>query len=114
MKFLRVLLQMATEVTAGNYINLALCKFYNDNSYEEWIVLLMQALENFGAQSVRQLKKVNEAAIYFIVELFRKNAEMMVCILSPDTINYLLKEFLLPNLFSECREHQSKSILALD
>jgi hypothetical protein len=73
LKFLKVLMNMLRNCVSGNFINFAICDFYQDSSFSEMSKLVFQCIFNMKLKELHLYEKINKALFKFIEEFFKKN-----------------------------------------
>lgn len=72
-KFLKVLMNMLRKCISGNFINFAICDFYNDGSFTEMSKLVFKCIFNQNLKDILLYEKITKALYKFIEEFFKKN-----------------------------------------
>jgi len=61
----------------GNYINFAICEYYNDNTFTQLSHSTMRAILNQDTNELKTYKKLNLKMYNFVEEFFKKHLEIV-------------------------------------
>lgn len=89
---------MLTNCLDGGYINFAICTYYNDDSYGQFLLQLCTCILCVPQVSVLSYKKSSEKIVKLLCELIRKQLSMLMLTVDTDTISKLFTNVLLPAL----------------
>ena len=113
-KFLKVLMNMLQNCVSGNFINFAICDFYNDSSFTEMSKYVFQCIFNMNMKELQQYEKINKTLFKFIEEFFKKNIYLIFTSFEESTIKNVIEQILIPGLQFDSFELRSLTNSTLD
>lgn len=69
-KYVRSFSQYYLNVVSGNYINFAICEYYNDDTFTQLTVLMVKMVTQLDLNAVRQYSKVYASVFTMLQALF--------------------------------------------
>jgi len=76
-RFLKVLMAMLGKCITGNYINFAICEYYNDNTFTQLSQMVMQCILNQDMAQVKSYKQLYKQMYSLLEEFFQKHLELV-------------------------------------
>ena len=89
---------MLDKCICGNYINFAICDFYNDNSFAEITTMLFKAILNQDLKQLFQYEKLTQELYKLLDDFFKKNSEMIFLKFDPELLKNIVEKILVPGL----------------
>lgn len=113
-KFVSVLMQMLMNCIQGNYINFAICEFYNDFTFMQLSQLIIKSILNQDLKQMQLYKKLYRKVNTLVEELFKKHLEMIMLRFDFSLILDIIKKILIPGMREDLFEHKSAALLTID
>jgi hypothetical protein len=111
-------LKRATDITGrfvlGNYINFAMCEYYNDDSFSQLINAVFRSLLNVDMKQLAGYSKLHRKILMFVEEFFKRHLELTFLKLDFELIIAVVNQLLFPNLGDSEFAIKSNALLSLD
>ena len=98
----------------GNYINFAICEFYNDNTFTQLSTMIFQSIMNQDLNDVKQFKKLNLRMHQLLEEFFKKHLELIFMRFEFSHVKDIIEKILVQGIREEQFELKSCALITLD
>lgn len=76
-RYLKVLMAMLGKCISGNYINFAICEYYNDNTFTQLSQMIMQCILNQDLDLIKSYKPLYKQLYTLLEDFFNKHLELI-------------------------------------
>lgn len=114
LRFLKIALHFLEKCVCGNYINFAICEYYNDNTFTQLSQMVLQSIMNQDLQELKYFKKLNLKVYQVLEEFFKKHLELIFLRFDFNFLLSIIDRLLLPALREESFELKSCALITLD
>lgn len=114
LRFLKVSMTILHKCIIGNYINFAICEYYNDNSFATLSQYVMQSILNQDLTQIRAYKKLNMTVYNLTEEFFKKHLELVFLRFNQGLLVQLIDNVIIPGIHDEAFEIKSCALLTVD
>jgi hypothetical protein len=99
---------------SGNYINFAICEYYNDNTFTQLSQMTLQSILNQDLSDINHFKKLNLRVYQVVEEFFKKHLELMFLRFDFQVILNIVERILMPGIREDRFEIKSAALLTVD
>jgi len=114
LRFLKIGLNFLEKCVNGNFINFAICEYYNDTSFTQLSQMTMQSILNQNLDELKTYKKLHLRVYQVLEEFFKKHLELIFLRFDFGLILRLVNDLLLPGIRHEAFEIKSCALLTID
>ena len=113
LKFIGILSEMTCNMIDGCYINFAVCSYYNDNSYGEFLNKITTCVLCIPQVSVLKYQKQSQKIVKLFSDLIFKQTQLFILSVDLDSFGYIFTNIMLPAL-RETKSMRPNIMQALD
>lgn len=114
LRFLKIVMHFLEKCVSGNYINFAICEYYNDNTFTQLSQLVLQSILNQNMEDMKFFKKLNLKIYQLLEEFFKKHLELMFLRFDFNFLLQLIDNVLFPAMRQESFELKSCALITMD
>lgn len=114
LRFLKVVIHFLEKCVSGNFINFAICEYYNDNTFTQLCQLTLKAILNQDLQEIKHFRKLNLKVYQLLEEFFKKHLELMFLRFDFALLVELLDKILFPAMREDSFELKSCALITMD
>lgn len=113
-KYLKRAVAIVERFVLGNYINFAMCEYYNDETFSVLAQAVFRSLLNADTKQLAGYSKLHRKILVFVEEFFKKHLELAFLKLDFELIIAVVNKLLFPNIGDPEFPIRSNALLSLD
>jgi hypothetical protein len=107
-------MRMLQKFIQGNYINFAICEYYEDQSFTSVSLMVLQCILNQDQKLIGSHSKINRQQYTLVEEFFKKHLEVIFLRFDFAIILSMVEKILMPGMRQDAFEIKSSALLTVD